>query len=710
MGRAFVTALLIGGLWSLPLSAESVVLADFEGGDYGAWKAEGDAFGRGPAQGTLPGQMDVTGFKGKGLVNSFLNGDGSTGVLTSPEFALDLPYISFLIGGGKYPGETCMNLLIDGKAVRTATGPNDAPGGSERLRWQSWDVREFLGRKASLQIVDNKTGGWGHINVDHIVLGDEPMTSERRRSIAIDKPILNLPIKNGASKSLLRILRGDEILREYDIELAVSSPDFWVAIDVASFKGDTLTLWADGLESGAALNQVALADTLIGGEDLYKERLRPQFHFSPQRGWNNDPNGLVYYEGEYHLFFQHNPVGWNWGNMTWGHAVSKDLVHWTELGDAIHPDTLGTIFSGSAVIDEANTTGFKIGDEPPMICIYTSAGGTGRWSEQAPFTQSLAYSNDRGRTWTKYAGNPVQAHINGGNRDPKAFWYAPGKCWVIVLYLDDKRMAIFNSTDLKQWSLQSELTCFHECPELFELPVDGDAKNSKWVLYGASGEYYIGAFDGKTYSPETEILPFHFGNCFYASQTYNNIPDEDGRRIQIAWGTVGDKTMPFNQMMDFPVELTLRTTRAGVRMCAWPIREIESLYAQMHAFNDVQLQSGLLKGIEGDCFDIEAAILPGNATEVGFLIRGEPITYDAVKEQLTCKDKSAPVKLENGELALRLLVDRMSIEIFAQRGSVYMPMGIHFEEANRALDVFAKGGEARVKSLAVRELRSAWMK
>ncbi|MFA6242116.1 MAG: glycoside hydrolase family 32 protein, partial [Candidatus Hydrogenedentales bacterium] len=496
----------------------------------------------------------------------------------------------------------------------------------------------------------------------------------------------------------------------YDIELAESEPDFWAAVDVAPFKGDTLTLWSDGLESDAALNLVTPAETLIGADDLYKEKYRPQFHFSPQRGWNNDPNGLVYYAGEYHLFFQHNPVGWGWGNMTWGHAVSKDLIRWTELGDAIHPDALGTIFSGSAVVDVANTTGFKTGNESPIVCVYTSAGGTGRWSESQPFTQSLAYSNDRGRTWTKYVGNPVQAHVNGGNRDPKAFWYAPGKCWVIVLYLDDKRMGIYNSPDLKQWTLQSELKCFHECPELFELPVDGDKTKTKWVLYGASGEYYAGAFDGKVFTPETEPLPFHSGNCFYASQTYNNLPAEDGRRIQIAWGTVGNKTMPFNQMMDLPVELTLRSTPNGVRMGAWPIREIESIYGKVHTWNDIPLATGALEGIEGDCFDIEATLVPGDASEVGFDIRGEQVLYDVKKQQLTCKDKTAAVTLEDGALSLRLLVDRMSIEIFAQHGAVYMPMGIQFDDSKRTLDVFAKGGGARVKSLAVRELRSAWGK
>ena len=171
---------------------------------------------------------------------------------------------------------------------------------------------------------------------------------------------------------------------------------------------------------------------------------------------------MVYYGGEYHLFFQHNPYGWKWGNMTWGHAVSKDMVHWEELGDAIHPDALGTIFSGSAVVDWHNTTGFQTGDAPPLVCIFTYAGGTNLSSQDVPFTQALAYSNDKGRTWTKYEDNPVQGHLCEGNRDPKVIWDENAKQWVIVLYTCDNTLVFFTSPDLKQWEQVSELNGFYE--------------------------------------------------------------------------------------------------------------------------------------------------------------------------------------------------------------------------------------------------------
>ncbi|MCC6142957.1 MAG: DUF4980 domain-containing protein, partial [Candidatus Hydrogenedentes bacterium] len=467
--------LILAAHWAA--GADDIVIADFEGKTYGEWTASGTAFGEGPARGTLPGQMDVSGYEGRRLVNSFNGGDGATGTLTSPRFTIRRRYICFLIGGGGHAGETCLNLMQGERIVRTATGPNRAPGGSEQLSWQSWEVSDLQGQEVTLQVVDSRTDGWGHINVDQIIQSDEIVSSSRSREIVADKRYLNLPVQNGTPKCWIRLLDGERILREFDIELAQAADevDFWVTLDLTEWHGKTLVLTADQIHKDTAgFDLITQADHLIGGENLYREKYRPQFHFSPMRGWNNDPNGMVYYDGEYHLFFQHNPYGWNWGNMTWGHAVSTDLIHWSELGDAIHPDEHGTIFSGSAVVDWKNTTGFQTGDQPPLICIYTYAGGLNPWSKDVQFTQGIAYSNDRGRTWTKYEGNPVQAHIRGGNRDPKVIWHTPTNQWVIVLYVEENEMSFFTSKDLKSWTRQSTLKSFHECPELFQLSIDDD--------------------------------------------------------------------------------------------------------------------------------------------------------------------------------------------------------------------------------------------
>ncbi len=345
-----------------------------------------------------------------------------------------------------------------------------------------------------------------------------------------------------------------------------------------------------------------------------------------------------------------------------------------------------------------------------MVCVYTYAGGTGLWSEGAPFTQGIACSTDRGRTWTKYGGNPVQGHINGGNRDPKAFWYEPLEKWAIVLYLDDNRMGFFTSADLKSWEMHSELKCFHECPELFELPVDGNGENRKWVLYGASGDYLLGSFNGTSFTPDGDAIRFHHGNCFYASQTFNNVPEEDGRRIQIAWGRTGHPDMPFNQMMNFPVELTLHTTGEGVRMFAEPVREIELLHAKAHSWTDLALDGTrqALDGLSGGLFDIRARISAGDADTCGFRLGGCAVVYDRRKGELRCGKNTAPLTPLDGEIALQLLVDRLSVEIFANGGRVYMPMSHTFEDLEVPVEVFAEGGACTFTELSVFELKSAW--
>ncbi|HLB75202.1 MAG TPA: hypothetical protein VJJ98_14370, partial [Sedimentisphaerales bacterium] len=315
----------IGSRASEP-QAEDILIADFESETYGDWKVDGDAFGPAPAKGTLPNQMEVSGFEGERLVNTYFKGDDTTGTLTSPEFVIERKCINFLIGGGMYPGEACINLVADSKTVRTATGPNDRPGGTEALDWHSWDVSDLAGKTAQIEIVDKKKGGWGHINIDYIVqsdLGASAAEGEKSRQFVVKKRYLNLPVKNGARKRVLRLIVDGEVVRDFDIELADAEPDFWMVLDVGEFKGKEVTLRADSLGRGSkGLSSIVQAGSIKDSKDLYKEKLRPQFHFTSRRGWNNDSNGLVYYKGEHHLFYQHNPYGWDWGNMTWGHAVS----------------------------------------------------------------------------------------------------------------------------------------------------------------------------------------------------------------------------------------------------------------------------------------------------------------------------------------------------------------------------------------------------
>jgi len=531
---------------------------------------------------------------------------------------------------------------------------------------------------------------------------------------AIEKRYLNIPVQNGATKRYMRLIFNGRTVRSFEIELAEGEPDFWVFTDVSQFRGCKIEVAIDDLEPDSVLlESVEQSDTIRDNGSLYREKHRPQFHFSSRRGWLNDPNGLMYYKGEYHLFYQHNPYGCKWGNMHWGHAVSNDLVHWKELGDALAPGRLGTIFSGSGVVDSRNTAGFQSGEEEPLICIYTSAGGTSPESEGQPFTQSIAYSNDRGRTWEKYTGNPVLGHIKGSNRDPKVTWYEPGQKWVMALYLDGHNYALFSSPDLKEWSrlCDIELPGCSECPDFFELPVDEDPEESKWVFWGANGNYLLGDFDGRTFSVESGPHRSHWGGNCYAAQTWSNIPRSDGRRIQIAWMSGGEyPDMPFNQQMSFPCELRLRTAPGGVRLHRMPVEEIRFLHRQRYAWVDNRLVPGenLLSGIQADLLDIRAEIDPGTASEVGFELRGKKVRYDVRTQTLSCLGQSAPLTPAEGIIRLQILLDRTSLEVFGNGGLISMITCFLPGESEKSFGIYACGGEARIASLQVYELDSAW--
>lgn len=699
-----VLALLVAGsqqpAWA---QRDDLLVADFESETYGEWTVTGEAFGPGPAEGTLPGQMHVSGYEGERLVNTFFDGDDTIGTLTSPEFAIERSHINFLIGGGHHPGEACINLIVRGEVVRTATGPNDRPGGTEALDWSSWDVSELIGETAVIEIVDRRQGGWGHINVDHIIQSDTQRSAgPAERGLAITHRYLHFPVKNGERQTRMRVSVGDEVVDEFTIELAAGEPDFWVFLDVSDFIGETATIWVERLPSeSAGLSSITQSAEVPGSSELYEERYRPQFHFTSRRGWNNDPNGMVHYDGEWHLYYQHNPYGWAWGNMHWGHAVSTDLVHWEELPIAIYPYEFGDwAFSGGAVVDWENSSGFQSGDEPPIVAFYTS---TGRG-------ECVAYSNDRGRTFIEYEGNPVVHHQG---RDPKVIWYEPGEHWVMAVYdeADQKqRIAFYSSNDLKEWTFTSAIDGYFECPEIYELPVDDDWENTRWVVYAADGAYAIGNFDGRTFTPEHEGKHrFNYGDCFYASQTFSDAPDD--RRIQIAWGRTGQPSMPFNQQMNFPVVLTLRTTDEGVRQFAEPVREIELLHAESHEFENLELSAdgNPLSEIEADLFHIEADIEVGDASLIVLTVRGLSVVYDVEAQQLSCKGQVAPLALVDGRLQLELLADRLSLEVFANHGRVYMPIAATLAEGPTSIAITAEGNGAIVRVLQVHELSSSWL-
>ena len=560
---------------------DSLIIEDFESGSFENWTMEGDAFGETPEKGALPGQQPLVGFEGKFLANSFHNGDDSRGTLTSKPFRIERDYINFLIGGGMSQ-DTYIELLVNGQSVHKTHNLIE----SETLQLMSWDVKAYKGQEAILRIVDNQRGSWGHILVDAIEQSNQYKSNIMENytlSYDISKKYLLLPIEDNAPETTVQLLvNGEKIGTAQNIRLARTHIQYWLPLSVEAYKGKKISLiFGQATKSDIGINQIKPSDTF---DYNYQETYRPNYHFTSPYGWMNDPNGMVYHNGEYHLFYQYNPYGARWGNMHWGHAVSEDMIHWRHLPVAIAPDELGAIFSGSAVVDKHNTAGFGKG---AIVAFYTSAG-----QQQ---TQSIAYSLDNGRTFTKYAHNPVI--LNPGIedfRDPKVFWYAPQNKWIMSL-ATSQTITFYTSKNLKQWEKLSEFgenigahTGVWECPDLFPLVYEG---KTKWVLFvsinpggpngGNATQYFIGDFDGTTFTPDPLPYPLwiDYGRDNYAGVTWSNIPESDGRRLFLGWMNNWDygnvvPTHNFRSAMTLPRELRLAHNGEYMVVASFPVKEV----------------------------------------------------------------------------------------------------------------------------------------
>lgn len=438
---------------------------------------------------------------------------------------------------------------------------------------------------------------------------------------------------------------------------------------------------------------------------------RPAYHFTPATNWMNDPNGLVYYKGEYHLFYQYNPNGNTWGPMNWGHAVSTDLYNWQDLPIALTPDNLGTIFSGSAVVDADNTSGFKTGTEDPIIAIFTHAG-----SQQQ---QSVAYSNDKGRTWTKYAQNPVLPNPGISDfRDPKVTWLPDQHKWMMALATGSK-ISFYSSPDLKSWTFESDFGAgigahggVWECPDLFQLPVEG-TNQKKWVLlvslnpggpnYGSATQYFIGDFDGKTFTPSsTETSWVDYGTDNYAGVTYDNIPTSDGRRIMIGWmsnwfyaGVV--PTTTWRSTMTVPRVITLVQSGQDYKLRFNPVDELKNYKDQTAVETESQPKSSIELTnnaiIKSGSYDLSFTVdftktdnvqisfgnteekmtilfnKAGGVVTIDRSLSGKTYFHDFFKQIIS---SPSAISMTGEKVGIRMLVDKTSVELFWNNGEKAM--------------------------------------
>jgi len=482
----------------------------------------------------------------------------------------------------------------------------------------------------------------------------------------------------------------------------------------------------------------------------YREQYRPQFHFSPKSGWMNDPNGMVYYKGEYHLFYQYYPDSTVWGPMHWGHAVSTDMVHWQNLPIALYPDSLGYIFSGSAVVDWNNTAGFQSGNEKTLITIFTYSPAN------AIQCEGLAYSNDKGRTWVKYKNNPVLQNQGIADfRDPKVSWYEKGQKWMMTLAVKNQ-IELYSSPNLKDWKYESSFgkdAGAHggvwECPDLFPLQVDG-ANQSKWVLIvnlnpggsnGGSGtQYFVGDFNGHQFTPDSKETNWvDWGHDNYACVTWSDIPKEDGRRICLGWMNNWDyaqvvPTSTWRGAMTIPRELKLRETDGKYRVVSIPVKELKELrdstseitFPEMAISGERTLET---KQINLNRCELELDFGAGNAitdslgvmlendlgesVKIGYSGSSKRFFIDRTKSgdmSFFCKFSGidyAPY-IAGRQIKLHLFIDAASVELFVDDGDLVMTNCFFPTKAFTKLTLFADKGEVKLKSGSITKLKSIW--
>lgn len=556
------------------------------------------------------------------------------------------------------------------------------------------------------------------------------------------KKFLLLPVQENAPEGKVNIIVNNEFQLEQNINirLAREKVDYYVPLDLSAYQGKSVSVDVTGMPvSSLCWKEIKLSDTFYSSN---RETYRPVYHHTPVYGWMNDPNGMFYKDGVYHLYFQYNPYGSMWANMTWGHSTSTDLTHWTYEGTAIVPDAWGAIFSGSCVVDKDNTAGFGKG---AVVAFYTSAKST-PWGDIQ--SQSMAYSLDNGKTFIKYEHNPILTSTERDFRDPKVFWYAPGKHWVMMLAVGQE-MQIYSSGNLKVWKKESSFGAMQgahggvwECPDLVELPIEG-TKEKKWVLIcnlnpggpfgGSAAQYFVGSFDGKKFVNEspTQTKWLDWGKDNYATVTWSNAPA--GRCIALGWMSNWQyannvPTTQYRSANTLARDLTLYRVGGELYLKSKPSPEIKKARAEEKKIPTFEVKgnyevANLLADNKG-AYEIEMAIENKGTSKIDFSLmneKGEKVAmyYDVVRKQFVM-DRSAsgivgfsrdfpavtvaPVR-NTDQIHLRLFIDRSSVEAFGEEGGYVMTNLVFPAEPYNRMVFSSDKGSYIVKSMNVYRLQ-----
>lgn len=480
---------------------------------------------------------------------------------------------------------------------------------------------------------------------------------------------------------------------------------------------------------------------------------RPVFHFAPTQNWINDPNGLVFYKGNYHLFFQYNPLGDKWGHMSWGHTISTDLMNWKEQAVALYEDknsdgSVTMVFSGTAVVDSLNTSSLGAANQMPLVAIYTSNVDKGGGLAQH---QSLAFSTD-GLSFSKFANNPILDIGSKEFRDPKVFWHEATNKWVmIVSKAVEKKLQFYSSSNLRNWALLSEFSGIGntsrvwECPDIFELPVSNVPGEKKWVLTVSAGhpqhgylamQYFVGSFDGKSFTAEPLTYPLYLdeGKDYYAGIIYNNLPSNDTRKIMIGWANsweyAGDiPTKGFRGMMAIPRALSLVKKNNSYNLLQYPVAEVEKYHADMLFEKDnLSVNEEFKTNVKGDALDMQFSIAKNEFQKAGIKVlkngEEETIIYldKAANKIKLDRSKSGnisfstrfpgPVEMvgvaaNNEDVRVRVLVDKSLVEVFVNEGEKTITDQVFPTMSNGAIEFFSSGGTATFKNIKIWKMNAS---
>lgn len=453
----------------------------------------------------------------------------------------------------------------------------------------------------------------------------------------------------------------------------------------------------------------------------YNEAYRPVFHFSPEKNWMGSPCGLVYLNDEYHMFFQYNPNGNDEGSSHWGHAVSNDLIHWKEYPVAINPDQNAPegekngVLPGSVIVDKHNTLGKQTNTTKTLIAFYTNLNGE----------QKMAYSTDKGTTWTKYEKPVIPFNADDNARGPKVTWHEESKKWIMAIYRQTpgedsiKGVSFYSSDNLTDWEWKSHTPNFIGSPDLVRFKVSNRPEETKWGLIDADGSYFLGSFDGKKFTPETPKIKSDWGKNYYSPQTFGNIPETDGRIIQIAYMRNGKfPNMPFNGQMTFPCKLSVKKYPSGYQIIKKPIREIEKIHFKRYSWENKNIIPGIknnkLKRVATDRLHIIAELDIKTANNFGLVLchslknMGTEIIYDVKNETLSVLGCSVPLKPVGGKIKFEILLDQTSIEVFANDGQIAVSNCFTPGETAKESVIFTNGGELEIDKMVIFDMESIW--